>query len=135
MSYRVREAAQRRWHSRRGGKSGEAVQEMTEGPMRKTKRRERWVGRKIAIHPPSSGEWISLCLRLINTPLLLSAGRAPRCVGGHNGAYSNDINYILPILTLQQFNRSLRRYSVKECGMSVTAHGVYNMMEVRCCHM
>ena len=49
--------------------------------------------------------------------------------------YSNDINYILPILILQQFNRSLRRYSVKECGMSVTAHGVYNMMEVRCCHM
>jgi DNA polymerase/3'-5' exonuclease PolX len=29
----------------------------------------------------------------------------------------------------KQFNRSMRRYSVKECGMSVTAHGIYSMTE------
>ena len=31
----------------------------------------------------------------------------------------------------QQFNRSMRRYSVKECGVSVTAHGIYSIAEVR----
>lgn len=29
----------------------------------------------------------------------------------------------------KQFNRSLRRYSVKECNMSVTAHGIYDIAE------
>lgn len=29
----------------------------------------------------------------------------------------------------KQFNRSMRRYSVRECGMSVTAHGIYNISE------
>ena len=33
----------------------------------------------------------------------------------------------------QQFNRSLRRYSLKECHMTVTAHGIYDIVQVCVC--
>ena len=31
---------------------------------------------------------------------------------------------------MQQFNRSLRRYSVKECSKTVTAHGIFDIIKV-----
>ena len=48
----------------------------------------------------------------------------------HITSVPSELHSINLTLLLQQFNRSMRRYSVKECGMSVTAHGIYSMAEV-----
>ena len=48
----------------------------------------------------------------------------------HITSVQSELHSVNLTLLLQQFNRSMRRYSVKECGMSVTAHGIYSMAEV-----
>ena len=68
-----------------------------------------------------------MCLLQINTHLLWSAGLAPRYF-----SYSFTRKQLKVVCDIpQQFNRSMRRYSVKECCMSVTAHGIYSITEVR----